>query len=370
MSKNKNLKGLFICTISPLQTNIKSGGVNLTRSNYNALSELSHIDLLNTLRGPASKLSKIIRFCFALCGDLAGNTFWFRLKLKRQLHTNHYDFIFIDHSQLGNLAPLIRKKAPSSLVIGAFQNIESEYIQAAMNLPIFFILILKKAAFQNEKILVQSAHHLLCLSEEDSHQLFQLYGKKADLIIPITTKSTDDNIISDISANTITQPPPSPFLLFCGSYFKPNIEALQWFTNQVLDYIPYPLVVIGYQMENLKKQLTHPKLMIQGTVTDTAPYYHAALAVINPVTLGAGMNSKSIEAIEYGKILFTTSFAIRGFPQPLPEGITTCNTPNEFVQKIKETPLSQQPLHSLIKYHKTNFSLEKRMTLLSLIIKP
>lgn len=319
------------------------------------------------MKGSSSLIHRIIRLILAFCGDLAGNSFWFRIKLKQKLQNKTYDFVFIDHSQLGNLAPFIRISSPNSKIIGAFQNIESDFILQSMKLPFFLKSILRKAALHNEQLLVKSANHLLCLSNEDSDQLQKIYGKKAELIIPITTDSIEMKIGSEnLFPSQLNLP--SSFLLFCGSYFQPNIDGLKWFVENVLDQIKYPLVVIGYQMEKFKLLLNHPNLIIVGTVDDVYPYYRAAAAVINPVFKGAGMNSKSVEAIGFEKALYSTQFALNGFPRPLPKNIYICNTAKEFIEKLTHIPSSSDSLPHLINYHKNNFSLIQRVHGLSRFI--
>lgn len=345
---------LFICTLSPLDESYKSGGVNLTRANYFALSHLFSLDVANSLSGPATILTKIFRVISAVFGSLAGNSYFFRQSILRKLKAHHYDFVFIDHSQLGSLAQLVRQASPGTKIVGAFQNIESEYVVKSMNLPPVLRTVFKNAAFKNEKTLAGYSDYLLCLTHEDSEGLKDIYGRGADLTIPITTA------IPEVSTRV---PPPiqGPYILFCGSYFKPNIDGLTWFVDNVLSEIKLPLVVVGFQMENLKGVIVHPQLVIIGTVDDLSHYYWEATAVVNPVFMGAGMNSKSVEAISFGKPLYATSFAIRGFPAPLPSKIIICNSSEEFIAKLGNLSLTTEPYQDLISYYKASFTLTQRI---------
>lgn len=42
------------------------------------------------------------------------------------------------------------------------------------------------------------------------------------------------------------------YLLFVGSYFKPNVEGIIWFIDNVMPYINYSLLIIGKGMEKIK----------------------------------------------------------------------------------------------------------------------
>jgi hypothetical protein len=224
--------------------------------------------------------------------------------------------------------------------------------------------VIKRAAYYNENRGSKYADKVITLTLEDSTRLHELYGRSADKIIPIT-----------VSCNTkfanILQLE-SPYILFCGSYFGPNINGIKWFIDTVLPHIKFTLIVIGFQMENLtnlKSQIRNfdsSKIKIIGTVDSVTPYYQQAVFVINPIQQGAGMNTKSVEAMAYGKVLITTEFAIKGFPNPLPKTILVCKTAENFIQTLN---LKFDQLQNIadsfneesFAYYQTNFTLEKRI---------
>ncbi len=363
---------LLACTYSPLEAQIKSGGINLTKANYEALAESYDITVMATFKNKQNLLNKMIRLIWACFGYLGGNHFFFERQWVKALQTLNPDLIFIDHSQLGRLTQISKQYLSSHLsqknktiIVTNFHNIEPDYLQNSSSFPWPLRSILTWAAIKNEKFAVVHSSFLIALTKEDSHSLFQLYGREADIIIPITLPSISLNNSTLLETKT---PHSHPYVLFCGSYFPPNRKAVEWFVHEVLESIPFDLVVVGYQMETLKNLLTHTKLKIIGTVKDLAPYYHYAAAVVNPVQRGAGMNTKSVEAINYGKALVATPQALIGFPKELPSDIYSCPTSNDFIATLRSLNPSTVNTKELKNYFENTFNNNARKKALSKII--
>ena len=62
----------------------------------------------------------------------------------------------------------------------------------------------------------------------------------------------------------------------------------------------------------------HESLFLTGKAENLRPLYAMARGVILPMTTGAGVNIKSIEAFCYGKPVVATSLALRGLRNELP----------------------------------------------------
>lgn len=355
---------LFICTHSPLNTEIKSGGAMLSRANYSVLLGKYTVVILSTLGNKQGLLRKLLRVLFLVLGYLGGNNPIFEKKIKHALVTLSPNLVFIDHSQLGRLAGKIKTNwshllnSTQPIVITSFHNIEADYFKNSSPFPWPLSFLLGRVAHSNEHLAVQFSNYLCALTKDDSQIMKRRYGREADIIVPITLASTTK------AQNVESSPHPKPYLLFCGSNFPPNREAVKWFVDFVLEHIPYDLLVIGFQMEELSGQISHSKLRIIGTVEDVSQYYLFAEAIVNPVTKGAGMNTKSVEAAKYGRKLLTTPFALKGFPEPLPEGIYICHSKEDFIQFLKNLNESPREQSALTNYFEQYFSLKGRATAL------
>lgn len=362
---------LFACTYTPLESQVKSGGITLTKANYDALAESYDITIMATFKNKQNLLNKLTRLIWSFFGYMGGNHFLFERQWLKTLKIQKPDLVFIDHSQLGRLARLSKYNQSNDLnqknkpiIVTHFHNIEPDYIQKSSSLPWPLRPILTWVSAKNEKLAVTYSSSLVTLTNEDSLSLLHRYGRKADVVIPISLPSASLNS----ATSEIVSPHLNPYVLFCGSYFLPNREAIEWFVQEVLESIPYDLLVVGYQMEALQKSLAHPKLKIVGTVKDLAPYYQYAAAVINPVRQGAGMNTKSVEAINYGKALVSTPQALIGFPEKRPSSIQVCSTAKDFISTLCSLKSSHVDTKELKSYFENNFNIMTRRKALNQIL--
>ena len=104
-------------------------------------------------------------------------------------------------------------------------------------------------------------------------------------------------------------------LLFSGSRFGPNVEALAELRNfcrensaQLLSR-GIRLLVVGMVAA---EPFTEGALIATGPVTRVAPYFAAADAGLNAITRGSGANVKLFEYLAAGLPVISTAFGVRG----------------------------------------------------------
>ena len=104
-------------------------------------------------------------------------------------------------------------------------------------------------------------------------------------------------------------------LLFTGSRYQPNIEAVSYLKNLVtteaalLKTLRVHFLVVGtVESDEIRGEL----FSATGFVEEVRPYFEIANAMINPVLLGSGSNVKIFEAIAAGLPLISTDFGARG----------------------------------------------------------
>ena len=122
---------------------------------------------------------------------------------------------------------------------------------------------------------------------------------------------------------------PGNFLLFVGAYFPANICAVEWMAENLAGRIDRKILVVGSGMEQLAS-LRSGGLEVRGRVEELGPYYERAEAVLLPIFFGAGMCTKTVEALRFGKALIASPLALRGLPLPLPAGIRICGSADEW----------------------------------------
>lgn len=109
-----------------------------------------------------------------------------------------------------------------------------------------------------------------------------------------------------------------PLLLFVGgAAHRPNVTGMRWFAEQVLPKLPEPrprIVVVGCWPESVRFALERLGIFFAGLLDDRelAEYRTRATALIAPLTYGAGLKCKVIEALASGIPLVTTRVGLQG----------------------------------------------------------
>jgi glycosyltransferase involved in cell wall biosynthesis len=131
-------------------------------------------------------------------------------------------------------------------------------------------------------------------------------------------------------------------MLFVGTDYKPNLDAIKWFLENVANKVKDKAIlkVVGYKLEKYKdKFIKYSNIEIEGTVDDLSKYYRDADLVIAPIFSGGGMKIKTAEAFGYGKFFAGTDESLIGYWEMVPDALKNkkvflCNTPKEYVELI------------------------------------
>ncbi len=248
---------------------------------------------------------------------------WREKDIVKYINTCNPDLLFLDFSLLGRL---IRLKHTYKTVV-FFHNIEADYSWNKVKNEGFFYLPSFWASRYNDKWATR-ADKVICLNERDSNRLYECYGRKADILVPISFKDT-----FNISCTTSEY---KREILFLGSLFPPNQISIEWFIQEVLPKLNnIQLNIVGKDFELKKEnyeQVSNVKVI--GTALNLEPYYYGHAAVVMPIKYGAGMKVKTAEAMMYGRRIFATDEALEGYDVENVSGITRCNKANEFVNAI------------------------------------
>ena len=318
-------KCLFLSTHSPFHDKIKASNVGLAKVNFKVLSELFCTEALCSLPETTTRVYKGLRFCWALCGYLGGDSPFFRRRLKATVLKFKPDIVYVDHARLGLCAKLLKQWNTRTQVVVQFHELGTEYFEHSAGVRGPLKAFLKRVAAQSDRAACESADIIVTLTAADSDSLLRLYGRAASRVIPTAVPVTSQR------EHLPGVPVEKPYVLFCGSYFPPNIEAVRWLVQNIADHMDYDLWIVGYQMEKLISEVHHPRVKILGTVDDVAPYYQSAVAVICPIFRGAGLKTKAVETFAYGKMMLANAFALRGLPEPLPPTVLRCEDEQDFI---------------------------------------
>ena len=236
---------------------VKGGADQVNKRNINLL--LDSGNLLRVL-SPLNKRRKIKKYLFGVDRN-------FIKRVLDELSKNKYYIVFISQSLQGRIAEHIRKKYPGIIVISFFHNIERQYASELVRVAGLYHLPFYWAACYCERKAVYYSNFLITLNSRDANELYRLYGRCADLILP--TSFMDKYVEPDICLKKSNE----IIYLFVGVAFFANIEGITWFVSKVFPKIPGKLVIIGKGMDQLAERFSDSRIELHGFVEDLSYYY-------------------------------------------------------------------------------------------------
>jgi len=261
------------------------------------------------------------------------------------------DYVFLDSSLLGTVAKHLRRLFPELKILVFFHNMEFHQMKEQWRItknPKFLWRVW--IAKQNEIYCCRYANSIICLNKRDSDILYRTYSRKADAIIPISLK--DDYTPSSVKSENTT----IPIGLFVGSFFPPNVEAVDWFTRNVLPHVNIKFVVCGSGMDKLQnKFIGNHQIEIYGFVDKLSDIYEKADFVVLPILSGSGMKVKTAEALKYGKYIIALPEALSGYDVSEQEAFK-CIDAKDMIMVIQNLDLKGKTIESSQKIFKEKYS--------------
>lgn len=303
-----------------------NGGNEVTKRNVEILSEIYSVDeiLIDFKVSSLRKLWDTIR-----CNSLNFNG-KIKKEIKKMLEINNYKYIWVDSSLYGSIIQYIKKISPNIKIVTFFHNVEYFYFLEKYKVEGIKNLLMLPYSYLNEKRSVKNSNKLITLNERDSFKLEKKYGKKSDIIIPLTLKDKYKEKKYEKIENKI------PRALFVGSNFFANIQGIEWFIDNVLPEVNIELIIVGSGMDKLKQifEEKNNKVKVLGFVDDIGEEYAKADFIVAPIFHGSGMKTKTVEALMFGKIIYGTSEAFEGFELDFDKIGGLCNSKEEYVNII------------------------------------
>lgn len=176
--------------------------------------------------------------------------------------------------------------------------------------------LLHREAGEMKELETQIAHradHVVVLSQDEADVF-----KGLNSSVPVTTI---EMLLRGVSPTT------SPFrdradIVMVASWLaggpsSPNGDGLIWFVQHVLPKVlernPWTrLRVTGAHPPRSITRLASPSVVFEGKVDDLAAFYDRARVVVVPVRFGAGVKTKTVEALQYAVPTVTTPVGAEG----------------------------------------------------------
>lgn len=242
---------------------------------------------------------------------------------------NNIDIVFVNASLYGKIISFLYKRKPILKIIIFYHNIETLFVRSILKrqyrLSHFLAYV---ATYFSERKVTNLSSYRIGLNERDSECLYSLFGRKMDLILPLSMEDKFDESKAIIGSSG------SSIGLFVGSDFFANYYGIKWFIENVSPYISATIKVVGRGLEKYSKTFTaYKNIQIIGTVDSLSAYYYEADFVISPIFDGSGMKTKTAEALMYGKTIIGTSEAFEGYKYNKNIGFV-CNDSESFISVI------------------------------------
>lgn len=244
-----------------------------------------------------------------------------------------YDVVFVDRSVFGIVAKRLKNAGYKGRVICFFHNVERIYFAAkysgVLN-PMRWLTV--PCANRNDKWSCRYADHTIVLSRRDDEELFRMYGRHADQLIPIAFV---DRYIRDKYPEGFTAE--RPLCVFLGSYFPANVEGIEWFVRNVLPRVDIRMQIVGKGMDKVKEaDWIRSDIEVLSNVPDLELVFEEADVMVLPIFKGSGMKVKTCESLMYGKNIIGTPESWSGYELDYTKAGACCLTADEFVAAIND----------------------------------
>lgn len=284
-------------------------------------------------------------------------------RIYQELSISEYNYIFIQQSLLGRVCSSIKRKYPTIPIILFFHNIERKYAREYLKIagikafPFYwFVRYWEKKAIKNSDIYIT-------LNKRDSELLYDYYKVRSNLILPTSFRDVYcSHLLPAKECVEIID------YLFVGVAFFANIEGIQWFITHVFPYVKGNLYIIGNNMDKIKFSGVNDRIHVLGFVDNLTSFYERARFIVLPIFSGAGMKTKTAEALMYGKNIIGTKEAFEGYEID-ERCMIECNNAQEFISAINDH--SNLPLYNLNsrELFLKNYTYESSLQQLKTIIK-
>jgi glycosyltransferase involved in cell wall biosynthesis len=186
----------------------------------------------------------------------------------------------------------------------------------------------------------RQADRVVAVSEADARALQRLLPRLVPTIVPngVDLCFYDRSVAADLQK---ALPLPGSPLVFTGKMdYRPNVDAVLWFADQVLPRIRAArpdahFLVVGQKphprLESLRRR---EGVTLTGWVEDVRPYFAGAAVYVAPLRMGGGTRLKLLEAMAMGKAIVSTSLGCEGFDVTAGQEMCVADTPHEFASTV------------------------------------
>ncbi len=266
----------------------------------------------------------------------------FAERLQTRLSEQTFDVVEIEGIEMAPYLPVLAAARPRPLIIYDAHNAEWILQQRAFAADVsnprrwaaaLYSWVQWHRLRRYEAALLQQVDHTIAMSAPDKVALRQVAPAAPITVIP---NGVDLAAYRQFNGRPIVYD-----LLFTGKMdFRPNIDAVLWFGQQVWPLIlarrPHTtLAVVGQRPHARLDALRQlPGLTITGYVDDVRPYLAGAGVYVAPLRVGGGTRLKLLEAMAMSKAIVSTTVGAEGFPVVDGQELLLADEPEEFAAAV------------------------------------
>ena len=300
---------------------------------------------VETIPAPIRSTSTRLRQMLTTARPDMGWRLWsttFEAKLKARLQATEIDVVHLEGIEMAPYLPTIRQFAPQAKII--YDDHNAEWVLQQRNFSVdvknprrwaaaAYSLVQTLRLKRYERWVCQQADAVVVCSEADRQAIRQL---DPSLTITLVSNGVDLETYATYSGESI------PFdLVFTGKMdYRPNIDAMLWFADQVLPHIlaarpQTSLGIVGQRPHpRLDRLKASPAITITGYVDDILPYIAGAGVYVAPFRVGGGTRLKLLEAMAMRKAIVATTVGAEGYPVTAGQEMLLIDEPAQMAADI------------------------------------
>jgi glycosyltransferase involved in cell wall biosynthesis len=184
-----------------------------------------------------------------------------------------------------------------------------------------------------------TADRIVAVSKSDAEALRRLDPGLDPIVVP---NGVDMEFYNEaIPSLDAGQGPGESDLVFTGKMdFRPNVDAVLWFAQEVLPLIRQDASEVRFWVvgmnphARLASLADDPAVELTGWVEDVRPYIAEAAVYVIPLRIGGGTRLKVLEAMAMGKAIVSTTLGCEGFDLVPDQELVVADAPAEFAAAV------------------------------------
>ena len=287
----------------------------------------------------------------------------FKDKITQILKKGNYEIIQLEHLYLCKYIDTIRKYSSAKIILRP-QNVEyviwERYLISNKNPVKKFVL---KIATKRLKAFEQSINNkvdgIIALTKQDN-ELFLSFNKNVKSTIISMGFDYEKLCNYDFQKQVNSKP---MFYHLASMDWLPNIEAVQWFIQNVIPIIEknnteLKIIIAGRNMPKWVYKHKSNILEVIDEVKAPLSFQEDKQIMIVPLWSGSGIRAKIIEGLALGKVIISTTIGAQGIDYTHNENILIADTPEDFYKQMIRC-LKSEELRNKLTVNSRKLSIEK-----------